>query len=119
MQGTGAKPPNDLSDTTWWVRDLVVAARFLTRLPTPAIDTGDRKLMRASWCFPVVGAGIGCIGGLAAWLGQSLGLPIVASALLAIAATASRTSLAAASMSRSKVNSMLMLELPSSLEDWM
>ncbi len=91
MQGTGAKPPNDLSDTTWWVRDLVVAARFLTRLPTPAIDTGDRKLMRASWCFPVVGAGIGCIGGLAAWLGQSLGLPIVASALLAIAATALAT----------------------------
>lgn len=88
MQGTGAQPSPDPSSVSWWVRDLVVAARFLTRAPLPAIDTGDRKLMRAGWCFPVVGAVIGGAGGLVAWLGLSLGLPAAASALLAIAATA-------------------------------
>lgn len=88
MYEPGAKSPHESSGTTWWVRDLVVAARFLTRLPTPAIDTGDRELMRASWCFPVVGTVIGAVGGVAAWLGHSLGLPIVATALITIAATA-------------------------------
>jgi len=88
MQGTGSKPSPNPSDTPWWGRDLVVATRFLTRLPLPTLDTGDRNLMRASWCFPVVGAAIGVAGGAVAWFGQSMGLPTTASALLAIAATA-------------------------------
>jgi adenosylcobinamide-GDP ribazoletransferase len=88
MQGSGPKPSPDLTGNSWWVRDLAIAAQFLTRLPVPPIDTGDRKLMRASWCFPVIGAAIGAIGGVVALFGQSLGLPLAASALIALAAMA-------------------------------
>jgi adenosylcobinamide-GDP ribazoletransferase len=44
--------------------------------------------MRTGWCFPIVGVGIGCLAGVALWLGDTLGLPVVACALIAIIASA-------------------------------
>ena len=86
MQGTGANSARDPSSQSWWIRDLILAAGFLTRLPLPVIEPGDRQLLRTGWCFPLVGAGIGVAGGLLAWISHGLGLPAVACALVACAA---------------------------------
>lgn len=88
MQGTGTKPSRDPSSHPWWIRDLVLAASFLTRLPFPPVDPGERQLLRTGWCFPLIGLGIGAFGGFVAWAAQAMGLPIHACALLALAATA-------------------------------
>ena len=88
MLGTGTKPSRDPSSDPWWIRDLTIAAGFLTRLPFPTIDPGDRQLLRTGWCFPLVGAAIGVAGGLLAFGAQTLGLPLLACALVALAGTA-------------------------------
>lgn len=88
MRGTGKKPPFDVSSQPWWIRDLILAARFLTRLPLPAVDPGDRQLLRTGWCFPLVGAAIGAAGGLLALGTLSFGLPALACALVTLAGTA-------------------------------
>lgn len=88
MHGTDEKPPLEPTRVSWWVRDFVIVAGFLTRLPLPVIDTEDRGLMRASWCFALVGAAIGAGGGLLAWFSLSLGVPALAAAIIALAGTA-------------------------------
>jgi adenosylcobinamide-GDP ribazoletransferase len=88
MQGTGTKPTRDPSSWPWWFRDLVLAAGFLTRLPVPTFDPEGRELLRTGWCFPLVGAAIGILGGILVWGSQALGLPVFACALVALAGTA-------------------------------
>ena len=69
-------------------RDLVVGAIFMTRLPIRHPEAlGGADLSRASRLFAVVGAGIGCLGGLAYGLAIWLALPPLLAALLAVAAT--------------------------------
>lgn len=68
-------------------RDIAVALAFLTRIPAARLgpdpaDTAD--LRRAVRVFPVAGALIGTVGGLVLLLGNALGLPPLASALIAI-----------------------------------
>lgn len=87
-----------------WVRDSLLAARFLTRLPTGSADViGDgrpldvddeqppavddrRPLAEAARAFPLVGLLVGLIAGAGLWAGSLLGLPPLLSALLGIGA---------------------------------
>src|SRR6185295_14367958 len=69
----------------WWT-DLTVAAAFLTRLPIQARGTGGMaSLARASHCFPVVGLGIGVVGGIFYALAVALDLPPLLAAIVAVA----------------------------------
>jgi adenosylcobinamide-GDP ribazoletransferase len=75
----------------WW-GDLRVAAAFLTRLPIRLGDEhGVSALAEASACFPVVGLGIGLLGGLLYALAIALDLPPLLAATIAVAGTAVAT----------------------------
>ncbi len=67
------------------VRELQLAAMILTRLPAGRID-GDAPPISASvWAFPVIGAAVGAIAGIAFVAAGWIGLPALAAALFAIA----------------------------------
>lgn len=75
----------------WWT-DLKVAAAFLTRLPIRLGDTGGMAaLARASRCFPVVGLGIGLLGGILYALAIAIDLPPLLAAVIAIAGVTAAT----------------------------
>lgn len=71
-----------------WFRAPAVAAMFLTRLP---IRAPQAVLADAAIAFPLVGALVGLLGGGVFWLAALAGLPPLASALLALAATVATT----------------------------
>jgi adenosylcobinamide-GDP ribazoletransferase len=71
-----------------WLRAPAVAAMFLTRLPVRAPQA---VLADAAIAFPLVGVLVGLLGGGVFWLAALAGLPPLASALLALAATATAT----------------------------
>jgi len=68
--------------------DLKTGLAFLTRLPLvqSAPATGD-DVVRASWTFPVIGAGVGAFGALIYWLMHALGLHVFVCGVVAVAAT--------------------------------
>jgi adenosylcobinamide-GDP ribazoletransferase len=68
--------------------DLKIGLAFLTRLPLVASGppTGA-DISRASWGFPVIGAGIGAVGALIYWLAHGFGLHAFVCATLAVGAT--------------------------------
>ena len=69
------------------MRDLKVAALFLTRFPIRLDGTATmRDLAAAVYAFPLVGAAVGLLGGLAFAVATWLGLPSLPAALLAIVA---------------------------------
>jgi len=69
--------------------DLRTGLAFLTRLPlVHSQSTTGADLVRASWTFPIVGAGVGAFGALIYWLMHALGLPAFVGAVLAVAGTA-------------------------------
>jgi adenosylcobinamide-GDP ribazoletransferase len=76
-----------------WRQDLARACVFLTRLPVrwpeaaPGEPDGMAALARALRCAPLVGVLVGAIGAGALALADSLGLPTLAAAGLALAAT--------------------------------
>lgn len=77
-----------------WREDLLAALTFLTRLPAHhmALDLpAPVRLADAAWAFPLVGVLVGAIGAVAYGLAAGLGLPGLASALIAVAATALAT----------------------------
>lgn len=81
-----ATPPRWSAAT--WRDDILLAARFLTRLPLPAPAEGPPGgLAQASWTFPLVGAVVGLLGGLANVIAIWLGLPALAAALIAVGVT--------------------------------
>jgi adenosylcobinamide-GDP ribazoletransferase len=81
--------PPRWSDLTGRWDELRLAAGFLTCLPVAAPAASPAgALAQASWAFPVVGTAVGFIGALVYALAAALGLPPLASALLALAATA-------------------------------
>lgn len=63
------------------------AVTFLTRLPWPGPIGHDRALMAAAWAFPVVGALVGALAAVALGFASGIGLPSLAVALLAVAAS--------------------------------
>ncbi|MBN34022.1 MAG: adenosylcobinamide-GDP ribazoletransferase [Rhodospirillaceae bacterium] len=79
---------DDEHDSDWLGR-LRLAAMFLTRLPVSGPD--GMALARATPLFPVVGAGVGLVAGLAfcfaAWLGVGPWLGAVAAVLAGVVAT--------------------------------
>lgn len=70
---------------TRWLIAPAVAAMFLTRLPLRARQT---PLAEAVVAFPFVGTLVGAVGGGAFWFAALAGLPLLASAIFALAATA-------------------------------
>src|SRR5579864_5025125 len=74
-----------------WPDDLLIAAAFLTRMPIPTPAVLPGRLAQASWAFPLVGVGVGLLGGLAYAFAAWLGLPTLAAALIAVAGTAALT----------------------------
>lgn len=70
----------------WW-RDLEIAAAFLTRLPIRTPDgAGMAALGGAARCFPIVGLGVGLLGGVVYAMAQALSLPPLLAAVLAVGA---------------------------------
>ena len=67
------------------LRDLKVALLFLTRLPIQVDGAVTmRDLAAAVYAFPLVGAVIGLLAGLAYWIALQLSLPALPAALIAI-----------------------------------
>jgi len=65
-----------------------LAVGFFTRIALhPDAELGPAGLARAAWAFPLVGVIVGVAGGIAFSVGDRLGLPIMAMALLAVLAT--------------------------------
>jgi len=80
-----------LALSAWWT-DLQIAAAFLTRLPIrPGDGSGMAALAGVARCFPVVGFGIGLLGGLAYMLAIALDLPPLLAAIIGVAATVAVT----------------------------
>lgn len=75
---------SDDSGPRRWVSALPVAAMFLTRLPLRAPQS---RLAGAVAAFPVIGLGVGALGGGAYWLALLASLPILACALIAVLVT--------------------------------
>lgn len=69
-----------------WFDRLRAAAIFYTRLPLGAPTEGP-DLAAASAAVPIVGAGIGLVGGAVFWLALNLAAPTLVAGLLALAAT--------------------------------
>jgi adenosylcobinamide-GDP ribazoletransferase len=73
-------------------RDLKVALLFLTRFPVQVDGAVTmRDLAAAVYAFPLVGAGLGLLGGLAYGGATGLGLPALPAALLALVAMIAAT----------------------------
>jgi len=78
----------DGRDFSRWQDEARLAFAFLTRLPfRTGAPPEPGALARAAWAFPLAGILIGVIGGIAFEIGEWLGLPINAMALLAVAVT--------------------------------
>lgn len=72
----------------WW-KDFVRAATFLTRVPFHIEETeAARPLASATRAFPLAGLVVGVAGAIVLLLANALGLPQLASSLLAVATTA-------------------------------
>lgn len=75
-------------DFDGWSDQARLAVAFLTRLPIGrGAPPEPGALARASWAFPLAGILVGVIGGIAFVIGDRLGLPINAMALLAVMVT--------------------------------
>jgi adenosylcobinamide-GDP ribazoletransferase len=67
--------------------ELLVAARFLTRLPLGAAEPPEPgALARAAWAFPLIGAGVGIVCALVYGAALELAVPTLEAAFLAVGA---------------------------------
>ena len=66
--------------------EFAIATALLTRLPVGAATPADGAIAAAGWAFPLVGAGIGALCGLAFLVAQLTGCGNAVAALLAVAA---------------------------------
>jgi adenosylcobinamide-GDP ribazoletransferase len=70
------------------ITDFTTSLAFCTRLPgVHSAFSEGADIARASWAFPLVGAGIGALGALVYWLADGLDLDPILSGILAVAAT--------------------------------
>jgi adenosylcobinamide-GDP ribazoletransferase len=67
--------------------DLRIGVVFFTRLPLPHGALTASGVARAGWAAPLAGALVGAHGAAAYWLAAAAGLPVLAAAALALAAT--------------------------------
>ena len=67
--------------------ELVAAFTLLTRLPIRRLAPSHPAPGDCVWAYPLVGAGVGAIGGAVLWAGMFAGLPQPLAALWALAAT--------------------------------
>jgi adenosylcobinamide-GDP ribazoletransferase len=78
----------DGRDLGSWRDEARLAFAFLTRLPfRTEAQPKPGALARAAWAFPIAGILVGVIGGIVFEIGDRLGLPINAMALLAVGVT--------------------------------
>ena len=76
---------NNLSILGRWIKDVLLTAVFLTRLPIQLNeDSEKRQLADVAWAFPVVGIFVGGLAGLALLIGFQLGLHPLACGLFAV-----------------------------------
>ena len=81
-----------LSETGARAGEFWLALRFLTRLPLgPEPIVAPGSLAAAGWAFPLIGALVGLIAGIAYWIALALSLPPFAAALIAIGASVAVT----------------------------
>jgi adenosylcobinamide-GDP ribazoletransferase len=66
--------------------DFMLATAVLTRLPVAAAETGYGAVSRASWAFPLVGAGVGMIAALTLFIAAAFGLSQASAVLLGLVA---------------------------------
>ncbi len=79
---------NNLNTLSGWVKDVMFALAFLTRLPVPLNKaSGKRPLCEVAWAFPIVGIIVGGLAGLALLLGFQLDQHPLVCGLFAIGAT--------------------------------
>lgn len=70
------------------ITDVNTSLAFCTRLPfVHSAFAEGADIARASWAFPLVGAGVGLLGGLVCWLAASVGLHPFLSGVLALGTT--------------------------------
>jgi len=67
--------------------DVRTGLAFLTRLPVRAGPAEGTDLIRASWTFPVIGAGVGAFGALVYWLAHAFDLDPFICGVFAVAST--------------------------------
>jgi adenosylcobinamide-GDP ribazoletransferase len=76
-----------LSDGERRLGELLSAAQFFTRLPLgAALPPPPGALARAAWAFPIVGAVIGILCGVVYAIAAAFAFPLLAAALIAVAA---------------------------------
>ena len=66
------------------MRDLRAALALLTRLPVRADGAARARGARAAWAWPLAGAGVGALAGLAGWAALAAGLPAAVAAGLVL-----------------------------------
>jgi adenosylcobinamide-GDP ribazoletransferase len=66
--------------------EFLLATSLLTRLPVGAGAAEGGAIAAAGWAFPLVGAGIGALAAIAFLIAETVGLPELPAALLAVAA---------------------------------
>lgn len=80
---------NDTGLIRWG--DISAGFALLTRLPLRASDAALSRGAKAAWCWPLVGAGLGGLAGIAALILLGLGLPVSLTAGFCLALTALTT----------------------------
>ncbi len=87
MTAPAAAMPQPSPLSFWW-NDFTLAAGLLTRLPLGrSLRADEADMARATRIYPLVGVMVALVGAMAFWLAQGLGLPPLAGALTALAAT--------------------------------
>lgn len=67
------------------LEEMILALGLFTRLPLPSVDMTTRaNLISGFWCYPVVGALIGAIGGMVFVFASTIGLGSAGAALIAM-----------------------------------
>ena len=77
-------PDDPLRRPPGFLASFAAATAFLTRVPIDTPAPGTWQLADAAWAFPLVGAGIGAVAGLAFLLAQLVGLADWPAALLSV-----------------------------------
>ena len=66
------------------LEDILLALTFFTRIPIHFTVKYHRTLMQACWCFPLIGASIGLVGGTFLYLLLIIQIPVAISAVITI-----------------------------------
>jgi adenosylcobinamide-GDP ribazoletransferase len=84
MVGAMSAPDDPLRRPPGFLASFSAAIAFFTRVPIDTQPPGAWQLADSAWAFPLVGAGIGAVAGLAFLLAQLVGLGDWPAALLSV-----------------------------------